>query len=56
MGAEHLGQYNIHEVLPLPRTTLRSSYGILEGQITIAGDWDSPEVNDAITDDFYGTT
>ncbi|HVK20496.1 MAG TPA: type II toxin-antitoxin system Phd/YefM family antitoxin [Actinokineospora sp.] len=46
----------VAKVIPLPRTTGRSSYGILKGRITIADDWDSDAVNDAIAGDFYGTT
>ncbi|MBC6448881.1 type II toxin-antitoxin system Phd/YefM family antitoxin [Actinokineospora xionganensis] len=46
----------VAKVIPLPRKTRRSSYGILKGRIAVAGNWDSPEVNEAIADDFYGTT
>lgn len=44
----------VAKVPPLPGKTLRSSHGILKGKITVADDWDSPEVNDAIADDFHG--
>nr|WP_054050421.1 hypothetical protein [Alloactinosynnema sp. L-07]CRK58889.1 Prevent host death protein, Phd antitoxin \ len=41
---------------PHARKPGRSTYGILKGRVTVADDWDSGEVNDAIADEFDGTT
>jgi hypothetical protein len=37
---------------PLRRTPRRGARGTLRGKLVVADDWDSPEVNDAIADDF----
>jgi prevent-host-death family protein len=42
----------VAKVVPLTRTVHRTGRGSLRGQLVTAGDWDSPEVNDAIADDF----
>ena len=42
----------VAKVVPLPATVRRTGRGALAGQIILAEDWDSPETNDAIADDF----
>lgn len=42
----------VAKVVPLGRSILRTGRGSLRGQLTLARDWDSDEVNDAIADDF----
>lgn len=40
------------KVVPFPRKVRRSSRGSLKGALTLAEDWDSAAVNDAIARDF----
>jgi prevent-host-death family protein len=42
----------VAKVVPLTRTAHRTMRGSLRGKLIMAADWDSPEVNDAIADDF----
>jgi prevent-host-death family protein len=42
----------VAKVIPLPRTPRRGGRGSLRGKLVLADDWDSPEVNEAIADDF----
>jgi prevent-host-death family protein len=42
----------VAKVVPLTRTVHRTGRGSLRGQLVMAHDWDSREVNDAIADDF----
>jgi prevent-host-death family protein len=42
----------VAKVVPLSRTVHRTARGSLRGKLVMAPDWDSPEVNDAIADDF----
>lgn len=42
----------VAKVVPLTRTIHRTGRGSLRGQLVMAQDWDSLEVNDAIADDF----
>jgi prevent-host-death family protein len=42
----------VAKVIPLAPRTRRTGRGSLRGVLTLAPDWDSPEVNDAIADDF----
>ena len=42
----------VAKVIPLNRRVDRSGRGSLAGQLTMADDWDSPDVNDAIARDF----
>ena len=44
----------VARVIPLEGNVTRSGRGSLRGQLALAPDWDSREVNDAIADD-YGT-
>ena len=42
----------VAKVVPLPKRANRRSRGSLAGQIEVAEDWDSPEVNAEIAADF----
>jgi prevent-host-death family protein len=42
----------VAKVVPLTHTVHRTGRGSLRGKLVMAPDWDSREVNDAITDDF----
>jgi prevent-host-death family protein len=42
----------VAKVIPLTRRVGRTGRGSLRGALIAADDWDSPEVNDAIADDF----
>jgi prevent-host-death family protein len=42
----------VAKVIPLNRRVDRVGRGSLSGQLTMAEDWDSPEVNDSIARDF----
>ena len=42
----------VAKVVPLTRYVARKGRGSLRGQLVMAPDWDSAEVNDAITHDF----
>jgi prevent-host-death family protein len=42
----------VAKVVPLPKRANRQGRGSLAGQVQMADDWDSPEVNDAIAADF----
>lgn len=42
----------VAKMIPLPRRKERKGRGSLKGTLWLADDWDSPEVNDAIADDF----
>ncbi|TWD82912.1 prevent-host-death family protein [Kribbella amoyensis] len=42
----------VAKVIPLPATVRRSGRGALSGRISFAEDWDSPETNASIADDF----
>jgi prevent-host-death family protein len=42
----------VAKVIPLPTSVRRTGRGALAGQIVIADDWDSPETNATIADDF----
>jgi prevent-host-death family protein len=42
----------VAKVIPLTRTVNRRGRGSLRGQLGIADDWDSDEVNEAIAQDF----
>jgi prevent-host-death family protein len=42
----------VAKVVPLPTTRRRTGRGSLAGQIAWADDWDSPETNAEIADDF----
>jgi prevent-host-death family protein len=42
----------VAKVIPLHRTVSRPGRGSLSGQVVMADDWDSAEVNDAIARDF----
>ncbi|MFI6071881.1 type II toxin-antitoxin system Phd/YefM family antitoxin [Actinoplanes sp. NPDC051343] len=42
----------VAKVIPLHRRVERKGRGSLAGQLTMADDWDSPDVNEAITRDF----
>jgi prevent-host-death family protein len=42
----------VAKVIPLNRRVDRVGRGSLSGQLTMAEDWDSPEVNESITRDF----
>ncbi len=42
----------VAKVIPLIRRVDRSGRGSLRGRLIATEDWDSPEVNDAIADDF----
>ncbi|GIJ27217.1 antitoxin [Micromonospora qiuiae] len=45
----------VAKVIPLVRRVNRTARGSLRGKLVLAEDWDAPEVNEAIADDF-GTT
>ncbi|MFI7077536.1 type II toxin-antitoxin system Phd/YefM family antitoxin [Micromonospora sp. NPDC049903] len=45
----------VAKVIPLVRRVNRTARGSLRGRVVLSDDWDSPEVNDRISDDF-GTT
>ncbi|MGW0507591.1 type II toxin-antitoxin system Phd/YefM family antitoxin [Micromonospora sp. NPDC003241] len=45
----------VAKVIPLVRRVNRTARGSLRGRVVLSDDWDSPEVNDRIADDF-GTT
>ena len=42
----------VAKVIPLTRRVSRSGRGSLAGKVTVADDWDSAEVNEAIARDF----
>lgn len=42
----------VAKVVPIAPRARRTSRGSLAGQVTFAPDWDSPEVNEAIADEF----
>jgi prevent-host-death family protein len=42
----------IAKVVPLTRNVNRAGRGSLRGKLTVAADWDSDEVNEAIARDF----
>jgi prevent-host-death family protein len=42
----------VAKVIPLNRRVDRAGRGSLSGQLTMAEDWDSPEVNESIARDF----
>jgi prevent-host-death family protein len=42
----------VAKVVPLTRAVHRTGRGSLRGQLVAASDWDSPEVNEAIAEDF----
>jgi prevent-host-death family protein len=42
----------VAKVIPLFRTANRTGRGSLRGKLTMAKDWDSPEINEAIANDF----
>ncbi|MFC9690106.1 type II toxin-antitoxin system Phd/YefM family antitoxin [Kribbella sp. NPDC056951] len=42
----------VAQVVPLPKVQRRSGRGSLAGRLTRSVDWDSPETNDEIADDF----
>ncbi|HEX8343402.1 MAG TPA: type II toxin-antitoxin system prevent-host-death family antitoxin [Actinoplanes sp.] len=42
----------VAKVVPLKRTVDRVGRGSLAGQLTMTDDWDSPDVNGAIAQDF----
>lgn len=42
----------VAKVIPLSRTVNRRCRGSLRGQLILADDWDSDEVNEAIAQDF----
>ena len=42
----------VAKVIPLNRRVNRAGRGSLAGQLTMADDWDSPDVNEAIARDF----
>jgi len=42
----------VAKVIPLSRTVNRRGRGSLRGQLILADDWDSDEVNEAIAQDF----
>jgi prevent-host-death family protein len=45
----------VAKVIPLTRRVDRTGRGSLRGRLVVADDWDSPEVNEAIADDFGAT-
>ncbi len=42
----------VAKVIPLPHVVCRRGRGLLAGQIGMTDDWDSPETNAEIADDF----
>ena len=42
----------VAKVIPLSRKVQRTGRGSLRGRLVTSADWDSPEVNDAIADEF----
>jgi prevent-host-death family protein len=42
----------VAKLIPLPRKLARTGRGSLAGNLVLAEDWDSAEVNEAIADDF----
>ncbi|WP_198681480.1 type II toxin-antitoxin system Phd/YefM family antitoxin [Kribbella rubisoli] len=42
----------VAKVVPLPTSRRRTGWGSLADQISLADDWDSPETNAQIADDF----
>jgi len=46
----------VAKVVPLIRRVHRTARGSLRGLLVMTPDWDSPEVNDSIADDFGITT
>ena len=42
----------VAKVVPLSRHVHRTARGSLRGKLVMAPDWDSPEVNQSIADDF----
>ncbi|MEH1012742.1 type II toxin-antitoxin system prevent-host-death family antitoxin [Micromonospora sp. CPCC 206060] len=42
----------VARVVPLVRRVNRTAVGSLAGQVDLSGDWDSPDTNDEIADDF----
>jgi prevent-host-death family protein len=42
----------VAKVVPLARRARRTCRGSLRGLLVLSPDWDSPEVNEAIADDF----
>ena len=46
----------VAKVIPLVRQANRTGRGSLRGSLVLAEDWDSPQTNDAIADDFGLTT
>lgn len=46
----------VAKVIPLHRPTRRSGRGSMKERLLLADDWDSPEVNERIADDFHGAS
>jgi hypothetical protein len=46
----------VAKVIPLSRRVDRVGRGSLAGQLAMAADWDSPEVNESIARDFRSST
>jgi prevent-host-death family protein len=42
----------VAKVIPLRRRTARTGRGSLAGKLVLSDDWDSPEVNESIAQDF----
>ncbi|HWD80236.1 MAG TPA: type II toxin-antitoxin system prevent-host-death family antitoxin [Kribbella sp.] len=42
----------VAKVVPLPAVRRRTGWGSLSGRIAWSDDWDSPDTNEAIADDF----
>ncbi|TCB98345.1 type II toxin-antitoxin system prevent-host-death family antitoxin [Micromonospora zingiberis] len=45
----------VAKVIPLVRRVNRTARGSLRGKLVLSDDWDAPEINETIADDF-GTT
>jgi prevent-host-death family protein len=43
----------VAKVVPFHRELRRTGRGSLAGRLVLADDWDSPEVNAAVAEDFY---
>jgi len=51
-----VSQYDVHDARThSSRRARRSGRGSLKGELTLADDWDSPQLNDAIARDFGPT-
>lgn len=42
----------VAKIIPLDRKVNRTAIGSLAGQLDLSGDWDSPQTNGQIADDF----